>query len=225
VATRTGDIKSQQDLVNHLFAMRTGAVYDLFGQILLHNFFKDVAAGKADASTLVATLPEGTLSLQDFVVLHDRISDTALRETKRNANRALTRNLFKETFRLTLSYCNYSNQKEAIKSEHWFEFARVVANSLSHNFRLDFRPYDLSVLPVMYGGVTIDASMNGKTIEGTIETLITPLYPLSVRLKQPLPKETAPRFAPRPLSVSFSQIELLAKPISDFRELCLTLDV
>lgn len=154
MAARTGDIKSQQDLVKHLFSMRTAAIYDLFGQTLLHNFFKEIAAGKADATTLIATLPEGTLSLRDFVAMHDRISAAALRETKRNANRALTRNLFKETFRLTLSYCEFSDQKEAIKSEHWFQFARVVANSLSHNFRLDFRPYDLSVLPWTYSGHT-----------------------------------------------------------------------
>jgi hypothetical protein len=59
-----------------------------------------------------------------------------------------------------------------MKKEGWYQFARIVANSLSHNFRLEFRRPDLSLLPVTYRGVSIDKSMDGKTIEITLEHLI-----------------------------------------------------
>ncbi len=152
--------------------MRAAAVYDLFGQILLHEFFKGISVGENDPSTVIASLPEGQLSLADFIGRLNKFSDKALVETKRNANRALTRNLFKEVFRLTLAYSVFSNQRQLIKGESWFEFARIEANSLSHNFRLEFRRHDLAALPVTYGGVTIEASQNGKTIEMKLETLI-----------------------------------------------------
>ena len=148
------------------------AIYDLFGQIHLHNFYKDVAAGNADASTLIAELPEGKVSLKEFTDGLNRLGDNALVETKRNANRALTRNLFKESFRITEAYCRNSSQFEVFKTNEWFEFSRIIANCLSHNFRLEFRPYDLSRLPVSYKGVTVDSSLDGKPISITLEILI-----------------------------------------------------
>lgn len=159
-------------MVDVLKTLRAAAVYDLFGQILLHNFYKDVAAGNADANTLIAELPEGKVSLKEFTDGINRLGVKALVETKRNANRALTRNLFKESFRITEAYCRSSSQLPAFKANEWFEFSRVIANSLSHNFRLEFRPYDISILPVSYKGVTVDSSLNGKPISMKLEILI-----------------------------------------------------
>ena len=148
------------------------AVYDIFGQTLLHNFYKDVAAGNADASVLIATLPEGNITLKQFTDQLNGLNDRALVETKRNANRALTRNLFKESFRITQAYCWSSSQLKALRAEDWYEFARIVSNCLSHNFRLEFRPYDHSRLPVSYNGVTIDRSFDGQPISMKLEILI-----------------------------------------------------
>ncbi len=172
MAGRYSDIHNQADLVNVLTSLRMAAIYDLFGQIHLHNFYKDIAAGKADASTLIAELPEGKISLKEFTDRLDGLGARALVETKRNANRALTRNLFKESFRITTAYCRSSSQLNALKANNWFEFARIITNSLSHNFRLEFRPYDLSRLPVSYKGVTIDSSLDGKPISMKLEILI-----------------------------------------------------
>lgn len=169
---RLSDIHSQADLVNVLTTLKMAAIYDLFGQIHLHNFYKDVAAGKADASTLIAELPEGRVSLKEFTDRLNQLNSVALVETKRNANRALTRNLFKESFRITQAYCHSSSQLSALKANEWYEFSRIIANTLSHNFRLEFRPYDLSRLPVSYKGVTIDSSLNGQPISLTLEILI-----------------------------------------------------
>ncbi len=172
MAGRFSDIHNQADLANVLMSLRMAAIYDIFGQIHLHNFYKNVAAGEADASTLIAELPEGKISLKEFTDKLGGLGAQALVETKRNANRALTRNLFKESFRITEAYCRNSSQLNALKAKDWFGFARVIANSLSHNFRLEFRPYDLSQLPVSYGGVTIDSSLHGKPISMQLEILM-----------------------------------------------------
>lgn len=172
MAGKISDVNDQKSLTTTLITLRMAAIYDLFAQTLLHEFYKEVAAGKADPNSLVADLPEGKLTLKQFndhLVARD---EKALVETKRNANRALTRNLFRETFRITESYCRSSSQLNTLKANTWFGFARIVANCLSHNFRLEFRPYDLSGLPVSYKGVTIDSSLDGQGLSIQLETLI-----------------------------------------------------
>lgn len=172
MASRISDVYDQKSLTSTLITLRTAAVYDLFAQTLLHNFYKEVAAGKADLSSLVADLPEGKLTLKHFTDHLTAGDERALVETKRNANRALTKNLFRETFRITEAYCRNSNQLDTLKENTWFEFARIVANCLSHNSRLDFRPYDLQRLPVSYKGAIIDSSMDGQGISLQLEILI-----------------------------------------------------
>ena len=65
--TRTGEIRTKETLAGHLFSMRAAAVYDLFGQILLQEFFKGIRTGEKDPATLIASLPGVTLSLADFI--------------------------------------------------------------------------------------------------------------------------------------------------------------
>ena len=65
--TRTGEIRTKETLAGHLFSMRAAAVYDLFGQTLLQEFFKGIRTGEKDPATLIATLPGVTLSLADFI--------------------------------------------------------------------------------------------------------------------------------------------------------------
>jgi hypothetical protein len=172
MAKKLSDIQSHDDLVGVLITLRAAAIYDLFGQIYLHNFLKDVAQGREDPDTLVAQLPEGQISLKNFIDTLGRISEHAFLETKRNANRALTRNLFKESFRITLSYCIKTNQNRALKAQKWFRFARIIANSASHNFILEFRPFDRSQLPVTYRGLTIDVSSEGEPLSINLDRLI-----------------------------------------------------
>ena len=165
---RLSDINSRSDMADVLKTLRAAAAYDLFGQILLQWFCKDVLEGEADPNSLVQKLPEGDVTFKQFA---DQIGG-ALLETKRNANRALTRNLFRESFRLLLSYCHKASQQDVLKSQGWYEFARVTANAISHNFRWEFRPYDLSCLPVSYNGITLTKELDGQPVSMRLEILI-----------------------------------------------------
>ena len=52
IMASTNNIQSKSDLVGVLVSLRAGAIYDLFGQIHLHNFFTEIAAGRANGNEL-----------------------------------------------------------------------------------------------------------------------------------------------------------------------------
>lgn len=167
-----GDIGTKDELVDSLFSLRTAAIYDIFAQSCLHEFFKQASSGAADLESLSTVLPEGAITLKEFVEQINKHGDQALVETKRNANRFLTRNLLKETFRITQSYCSSTGQRDVLENEVWHQFARIIVNSISHNFRLDFRPYDKRLLPVSFKDVEITEAMDGSPISFQLQVLI-----------------------------------------------------
>jgi hypothetical protein len=74
------------------------------------------------------------------------------------------RNLIKESFEVVKSYAGENNLTKQLKSQPWFEFARMVRNAVSHDLVWYFRPDDLKKLPVTWGGKTIDSSLNRKVL-------------------------------------------------------------
>ena len=168
-----GGIATKSDLVDHLVALRMAAIYDIFAQICLHQFIKDWAEQKVDPESLKTQLPEGTVTFKQFMDDLAIMGDQVQVETKRNANRALTRNYLKEVFRITQSFCKMTGQSDVMSSEPWYQFARMVVNSLSHNFICEFRPEDKKYLPVTYKGVTLDITLDNKPLNMKLEILLT----------------------------------------------------
>ncbi len=84
------------------------------------------------------------------------------------------RALIKESFELIKNYCNETKQASTFKAEPWYQFARMIRNCLSHNFKFEFNKYDKSVLPVSWNCRTIDSTMDGKHLKlnffGYVET-------------------------------------------------------
>lgn len=70
--------------------------------------------------------------------------------------------LIKESFELIKNYCDETKQDSKFKKEQWYQFARMIRNCLSHNFKFEFRSYDKGLLPVTWKSRTIDASMDGN---------------------------------------------------------------
>lgn len=88
--------------------------------------------------------------------------DERLRLGTGQLQKMIHRAALKELFELLRHYCHETKQMSLFKSAPWYQFARIARNSLSHNYRLEFKKYDMSVLPVTWDGLTIDASMDGK---------------------------------------------------------------
>lgn len=84
------------------------------------------------------------------------------------------RALIKESFELIKNYCDETKQDSKVKAEPWYQFARMIRNCLSHNFKFEFRAYDKGLLPVSWKSRTIDVLMDGTYLElkffGYIET-------------------------------------------------------
>ncbi|HEC35169.1 MAG TPA: hypothetical protein ENI39_01385 [Anaerolineae bacterium] len=76
----------------------------------------------------------------------------------------LLRALIKESFELIKDYCEDTGQSALFKSEPWYQFARMIRNCLSHNFRFEFKNYDKSLLPVTWRTRTITLSMDGQPL-------------------------------------------------------------
>ena len=72
---------------------------------------------------------------------------------------AVLRNCMKELFEQVKLYSRETNQMQVIESAPWYQFLRIIRNCLSHDMKLQFRPYDLKQLPTSWSGLTIDSSM------------------------------------------------------------------
>jgi hypothetical protein len=77
----------------------------------------------------------------------------------------LLRTLIKESFELIKTHCNASKQTPALSKQQWYQFARMIRNCLSHNFKFEFNRYDKGLLPVTWRGKTITAGMDGSFLE------------------------------------------------------------
>ena len=96
--------------------------------------------------------------------------DIALKEYLNSHIRALS----KESFELIKNYCIESDQLSILKSASWYQFARLIRNCISHNFKFVFNEYDKGILPVSWKNRTIETNFNGKYLElkffGYVET-------------------------------------------------------
>ncbi|WP_339894286.1 hypothetical protein [uncultured Algibacter sp.] len=171
-----GNNKNRKELTSSLKSLLYAAIWDIFGQVCLHEFIKSAHKGKSDLNNLKTILPEGNLSLNDFIENLNKMSDKAAVETKRNANRALTRNLLKEVFRLTQSYCSETKQLKIMEAKDWYQFTRLVVNSISHDFLWRFNKKDIAHLPIAYKGYTIESKLNGLDISMKLQILIEIVY-------------------------------------------------
>lgn len=78
---------------------------------------------------------------------------------------SLNKLLVTEAFEAVKDFCTKNNVSRKLKAEPWYEFARMIRNALTHTFRFEFREYHKTVLPVSWGGRTIDLSMHGKSLD------------------------------------------------------------
>lgn len=75
------------------------------------------------------------------------------------------RALIKESFEVIKDYCEGTNQSSTLNAEVWYQYARMIRNCLSHNFRFEFNRYDKRILPVSWKGKIIDISMDGQPLK------------------------------------------------------------
>ena len=68
--------------------------------------------------------------------------------------------LIKESFELIKDYSDNTSQTQLFKNQSWYQFARIIRNCLSHNFKFQFRDHDKTLLPLVWKNKTIDISLD-----------------------------------------------------------------
>ncbi|NTH16659.1 hypothetical protein G6L99_31595 [Agrobacterium rhizogenes] len=58
----------------------------------------------------------------------------------------------------------HSTLSSDLKAAQWYQFARLVRNALSHNFRFEFDRGTRMKLPITWNGITISEAMDGQPI-------------------------------------------------------------
>lgn len=80
----------------------------------------------------------------------------------------LLRAFLKESFEVIKSYCKSTNQETNFKQQNWYQFARIIRNSLSHNFVIELRENDKKLLPIVWRGRSITFAMHGKPLDTSL---------------------------------------------------------
>jgi len=73
--------------------------------------------------------------------------------------------LIKETFELIKDYSKETRQERIFKSQNCYQFARIIRNCLSHNFKFQFNKCDKTLLPLSWNNKTIDSSLDSTHLQ------------------------------------------------------------
>jgi hypothetical protein len=91
-------------------------------------------------------------------------SDELLRLATNELRKAVLRSCIKEVYEILKSESKTAEQKKALRNAPWYQFLRMIRNSLSHDFYLRFSDYDKQQLPVAWSGLTLTQEMDGAEL-------------------------------------------------------------
>ena len=79
--------------------------------------------------------------------------------------------LIRVPFEILADYCEDYDKaapgQQLTKNLHaadWYEYARAIRKTVSHNFQFDFSRYDDSQFPITWRGISLTADLHGKAI-------------------------------------------------------------
>lgn len=81
-------------------------------------------------------------------------------------HRLIRRNVLSEAFETVKAYAKAQGISATFKGEPWYNFVRIVRNAVTHDFHWRINPADLAILPVLWGGKSITATMNDTDLTG-----------------------------------------------------------
>ncbi len=115
-------------------------------------------------------LDKNSAHFGQYTVPFDQVSNLLRNEDDRSIAikefvKMLIRALIKESFELIKAYCEDTGQRTVFTSVSWYQFARMIRNCLSHNFKFEFRPNEKNLLPARWRARTITVQMDGQHLE------------------------------------------------------------
>jgi hypothetical protein len=73
----------------------------------------------------------------------------------------LLRDLDTIGFQLLEERCGAVGARRELEATDFYQFARIIRNCVSHNFRIEYRKFDRSLLPLTWRGLTLTEEMDG----------------------------------------------------------------
>ena len=110
--------------------------------------------------SVVAQHPEAQFGYIKYIYENDDVLKLATNQLRKS----VLRSCLKETYEVLKIECSAEDRMVALKRAPWYQFLRMVRNSLSHDFNLNFRRHDKTLLPVSWSGLTITEEMDGKEL-------------------------------------------------------------
>lgn len=78
------------------------------------------------------------------------------------------RSVVSECYELTKSYSEKTNQFPIMEKQSWFHVIRILRNSINHDFSVKFGKWDKTLLPIEWGGILINESMENQELSQKI---------------------------------------------------------
>lgn len=91
-------------------------------------------------------------------------SDELLSLATNQMRKSVLRNCIKEMFELVKRYGMETDQIKLMRDSPWYQFLRMIRNSLSHDFFLRYKEHDLKYLPITWSDLTLTAAMDGNEL-------------------------------------------------------------
>ena len=144
-------ITTKTELIRNLECTKHSHYISVFG---IEVFRQDIEAGRTFPPIVSVTEEFADwphYSIQDYIHFYDgrpnRAEDLVMNFC--DAQKSATRTYLRETFEWLKDYCNYQipgkgSQWSKMSSEPWYRVARIMRNSLSHNWILEFGGGELS---------------------------------------------------------------------------------
>lgn len=104
--------------------------------------------------------PEAHFGYIKYIYQSDELLGLATNELRK----AVLRSCIKELYEVLKFECKTAEQEKALKNAPWYEFLRMIRNSLSHDFYLRFNKSDKKKLPVAWSGLTLTQEMDGAEL-------------------------------------------------------------
>jgi len=121
----------------------------------------DALAKFDEYSLLFSEHPEAKKFLYIRYVLE---SDELLKLATNQLRKSVLRNCIKEMFELVKRYGLETDKIKLLRATPWYQFLRMVRNSLSHDFYLRYSEQDLKLLPITWSGLTLTAAMDDSEL-------------------------------------------------------------
>jgi len=114
---------------------------------------------------------EGQVRVEGFKMGLEQMGQTILdggakqQQALDEFGKAALRTLIKDSFECIKGYSEETGQAPSFRAQDWYQFARMVRNSLSHDYCFRFNTHDRTLLPVTWRDRTISVSMDNLPME------------------------------------------------------------